>query len=151
MYAEGSETAWSTATTTIPFAVASLMTALSASRSDGLIALPWGPDEIRWRVSAIWPAASVLRLAMITLETTPETLAWALIEQIISSRQPLPCSVLETPTTYLVVVPPPVEPPHAARANAATSKAATKRPAVSGRSRCVTDDHLLFPCGPNGP
>src|SRR2546429_3577059 len=103
-------------------------------------------------MSAIWPVASVLRLAMITLETTPDTLAWALIEQIISSRQPLPCSVLETPTMYLVVVPPPpVEPPHATRANAATSKAPTQRPAVSGRSRCVTDDHLLFSCGPNGP
>src|SRR2546425_5519767 len=85
---------------------------------------------------------------MITLETTPDTLAWALIEQIISSRQPLPCSVLETPTTYLVVPPPPDEPPHATRANAATSKAATKRPAASGRSRCVTDDHLLFSMRP---
>src|SRR5712691_4833375 len=81
---------------------------------------------------------------MITLETTPETLACALIEQIISSRQPLPCSVLETPTTYLVVPPPPPDPPpHAARADAASSKAATNRPAGSGRLPSLMDKHLL--------
>src|SRR5690348_10865110 len=82
---------------------------------------------------------------MITLETTPETLACALIEQIISSRQPLPCSVLETPTTYLVVPPPPPPdpPPHAARADAASSKAATNRPAGSGRLPSLMDKHLL--------
>src|SRR5216684_6911255 len=91
---------------------------------------------------------------MITFETTPDTLAWALIEQIISSRQPLPCSVLETPTTYLVVVvvpPPPVEPPHATRAKAPTIKVATHRPAVSGHLRCVIDDTSCFKCGPYGP
>src|SRR5438132_14274788 len=136
----------------MPLSVAGLMTELSASRSEWLITITLAPEEIRFRMSAICPAASVLRLAMTTLETTPDALAWALIEQIISSRQPLPCSVLETPTMYLVVVPPPLDvPPHATRANPATSKAATQRPAVSGRSRCVTDDHLLFPCGPNGP
>src|SRR2546427_11626522 len=100
------------------------MTALSASRSDGLITITLAPDEIRLRMSAIWPAASVLRLAMITLETTPETLAWPLIQQMISSRQPLPCCVLEAPTTYLVGVPPPAQPPHAATADAPTRKAA---------------------------
>src|SRR2546421_1352189 len=152
MYAEGSETAWSTATTTIPFAVASLITGLSASRSDGLITITLAPEEMRLRMSAIWPVASVVRLATITLETTPDALAWALIEQIISSRQPLPVSVLDTPTTYLVAVPPPLDvPPHATRANAASINAATKRPAVRGRSRCVTDDHLLIEYGPNGP
>src|SRR5579859_4850203 len=41
---------------------------------------------------------------MTILETSPETVAWAFIEQIISSRQPLPWSVLETPTTYLAVL-----------------------------------------------
>src|SRR5690242_10584225 len=87
---------------------------------------------------------------MITLETTPETLACALIEQIISSRQPLPCNVLETPTTYLVVPPPllPDPPPHAASAEAATSNVATNRPAVSGRLPNVMDTHLLSECGP---
>src|SRR6266568_7417679 len=91
---------------------------------------------------------------MITLETAPDALACALIEQIISSRHPLPVSVLDTPTTYLVVVPPPFDwlPPHDTRANPATSKAATQRPAVSGRLRFVTDDHLLFSMRPpNGP
>src|SRR5438309_10046453 len=150
-YAVGSDTAWSTATTTMPLSVACLITALSASRSDGLMTITFAPEEIRLRMSAICPAASVLRLAMTTLETTPDALAWALIEQIISSRQPLPCSVLETPTTYLVVVPPPpVEPPHAIRAKAPTIKAATHRPALSGHSRCVTDDHLLVCNRPTG-
>src|SRR5438270_2700200 len=128
----------------MPLSVACLMTELSASRSEGLITITLAPEEIRFRMSAICPAASVLRLAMTTLETTPDALAWALIEQIISSRQPLPCSVLETPTTYLVVVPPlGDEPPHATRAKAPTIKAAIHRPALSGHSRCVTDDHLL--------
>src|SRR5260370_9524754 len=95
------------------------------------------PDEMRLRMSAIWPAASVLRLAMTTFETTPEALAWALSEQIISSRQPLPCSVLETPPTYLVLLPPPppLDPPQGARATASTRKAHPKRPAHTGCSR----------------
>src|SRR5438445_6996555 len=151
-YAVGSDSALSTATTTMPLSVACLITSLSASRSDGLMTITFAPDEIRLRMSAICPAASVVLLATITLETTPDALAWALIEQIISSRQPLPVSVLDTPTTYLVAVPPPLDvPPHATRANAATINAATNRPAVRGRSRCVTDDHLLIECGPNGP
>src|ERR1700716_1624909 len=50
-----------------------------------------------------------------TLETTPEAVAWALMEQIISSRKPLPVSVWEIPTTYFLA--PPLEllePPQAA-------------------------------------
>ena len=150
-YAVGSDTAWSTATTTMPLSVACLITALSASRSDGLMTITFAPDEIRLRMSAICPAASVLRLAMTTLETTPDALAWALIEQIISSRQPLPCSVLETPTTYLVVPPPLGWLPHATIAKAPTINAATHRAVVKWRSRLVTDDHLLLHAARIGP
>jgi len=57
-----------------------------------------------------------------TFETTPEAFACALIEQIISSRKPLPVSVLEMPTTYFLAVPPVLlEPPQAA-----TSKPAAR-------------------------
>ena len=37
---------------------------------------------------------------MLSDATSPETSAWALIEQIISSRQPLFVSVFETPMVY---------------------------------------------------
>src|SRR5690348_1863654 len=125
----------------MPLSVACLMTGLSASRSDGLMTITLAPDEIRLRMSAIWPAASVLRLAMMTLDTTPDAFACALMEQIISSRQPLPWSVFDTPTTYLVVPPPPPPelPPQATSAKAATSKAATMRPRERGHSNCVID------------
>ena len=77
------------------------MTGLSASRSDGLMMIAFAPAEMRLRMSAICSDGPPLRLATITFETRPEASASALIEQIISSRQPLPISVLETPTTYL--------------------------------------------------
>ena len=48
-------------------------------------------------MSSSWPAASVLRWAMLSELTLPEASACALIEQIISSRQPLPCTVFDTP------------------------------------------------------
>jgi hypothetical protein len=88
-------------TTTMPLSAACLITGLSASRSDGLTMIALTPAEIRLRKSAICSAGPPLRLATITFETMPEASAWALIEQIISSRQPLPISVLETPTTNL--------------------------------------------------
>src|SRR5256885_4347057 len=106
----------------MPLSEASLMTASSALRSDGLITITLTPAEIRLRMSEIWPLGSVVRLAVMTLETTPEALAWALMEQIISSRNPFPVSVLEMPTTYFLVPPPlPLEPPQAA-----TSKPAAR-------------------------
>src|SRR5277367_5147818 len=77
------------------------MTGFSASRSEGLMMMMFAPAEIRLRMSAICSDGPPLRLATITFETLPEAWASALIEQIISSRQPLPVSVLETPTTYL--------------------------------------------------
>src|SRR5829696_4398107 len=49
-----------------------------------------------------------------TLLTLPEASAWALTEQIICSRQPLPARVLLTPMTYFWSDPPPL-PPQAAR------------------------------------
>src|SRR5258708_34763885 len=96
MYADGSETAWSTATTTMPLSVACLMTVLSASRSEGLITITFAPAEIKLRMSAICSVGPPLRLATITFDTLPDAFACALIEQIISSRQPLPVSVFET-------------------------------------------------------
>ena len=65
--------------------------------SAGLTTMASTPAEIRLRMSSSWPAASVLRWAMLRLATLPEASACALIAQIISSRQPLPCTVLETP------------------------------------------------------
>src|SRR5580700_9792004 len=85
----------------MPLSAACLITGLSASRSDGLRMIALTPAEIRLRISAICSDGPPLRLATITFETRPEASASALIEQIISSRQPLPISVLETPTMYL--------------------------------------------------
>src|SRR4030081_3935930 len=57
-----------------------------------------------------------------TFDTMPEAFAWALMEQIISSRKPLPVSVLEMPTTYFLVPPVVVaDPPHAMASTPATS------------------------------
>src|SRR6266581_1652935 len=89
----------------MPLADASLMTASRALRSDGFMTITFTPAEIRLRTSAIWPLGSVVRLAVMILETTPEAFACALMEQIISSRKPLPVSVLEMPTTYFLVPP----------------------------------------------
>src|SRR6476659_1815623 len=77
------------------------MTAFSALPLDGLMTIALAPAEIRLRMSAICSAGPPLRFATMTLEITPLAFAWALIAQIISSRQPLPTSVLETPMTYV--------------------------------------------------
>ena len=58
------------------------------------------PAEIRLRMSAFCSAGPPFRFATITFETLPLESACALIAQIISSRQPLPTSVFETPSTY---------------------------------------------------
>src|SRR5712692_583555 len=113
----------------MPLAAASLMTGSSALRSDGLATITLTPAEIRLRMSAIWPLGSVVRLAVMTFDTMPEALAWALMEQIISSRKPLPVSVLEMPTTYffgpVVVL---LDPPQAT----ASSPAASTNPMAFG-------------------
>ena len=83
----------------MPRLAACLITGFSAARSDGLMMIALAPAEIRLRMSAICSDGPPLRLATMTLESLPEASASALIEQIISSRQPLPISVFDTPTT----------------------------------------------------
>ncbi len=91
---------WSTDTIFTPRAAAWATTALSALALDGLMMIAFAPAEIRLRMSAICSAGPPLRLATITFETLPLESAWALTAQIISSRQPLPTSVLLTPSTH---------------------------------------------------
>ena len=94
---------WSTETTSTPRAAACATTALSALALDGLMMIAFAPAEIRLRMSAICSAGPPLRLATMTLQTLPLASACALTAQIISSRQPLPTSVLLTPRTYFPV------------------------------------------------
>jgi hypothetical protein len=94
----GSVTFWSTTTTVMPAAVASASAGWMPAGSDGLTIIALTPALMRLRISSSWPAASVLRCAMLSEATLPEASACALIEQIICSRQPLPCTVLETPS-----------------------------------------------------
>src|ERR1700704_2694962 len=76
-----------------------------------------------------------------TLETMPEAFAWALMEQIISSRKPLPVSVLETPTTYfLVPLVDGVDPPQAV----ASSPAASINPMAFGHLPTDIYENLLL-------
>ena len=62
------------------------------------------PPEIRVRRSALCSAGPPFLLATLTALTMPLAAACALTEQIISSRQPLPTSVLETPRTNFACV-----------------------------------------------
>ena len=91
-------TAWSTATTTMPGVGRFLERRLDAGRIGRV-------DDDRVDAGAD-QVADVLELAggvgvavgdVERLATLPEASACALIAQIISSRQPLPCTVLETP------------------------------------------------------
>ena len=91
---------WSTETIFTPRAAACATTELSALALDGLMMIAFAPAEIRLRMSAICSAGPPLRLATMTFETLPLASACALTAQIISSRQPLPTSVLLTPSTY---------------------------------------------------
>src|SRR5215212_7022448 len=100
-HAPGAVTRWSTETTLIPRAAACWITELSAVELDGLMMIAFAPAEIRLRMSALCSAAPPFRFATITLLTTPLAFACAFTAQIISSRQPLPTSVFETPITYL--------------------------------------------------
>src|SRR3954454_16973714 len=96
----GAVTRWSTDTTLMPREAACEMTELSAVALDGLMMMAFAPAEIRLRMSAVCSAGPPLRFATTTLLTTPLASACALTAQIISSRQPLPTSVLDTPSTY---------------------------------------------------
>ena len=83
----------------MPWAIASSMTGLSCSRSDGLTMIASTPCEIRfWRSWICSVGPPFLEIAMTSL-TSPLASAWALTAQIISSRQPLPARVLLTPMT----------------------------------------------------
>src|SRR5438093_479772 len=76
------------------------MTELSAVELDGLMMIALAPAEIRLRMSSACSAGPLLRFASTTLLTLPLASACALTAHIISSRQPFPTSVLETPSTY---------------------------------------------------
>src|SRR5579883_3320839 len=104
----------------MPLSAACLMIGFKASRSDGLMMIALAPAEMRLRMSAICSDGPPFRLATITFETRPDASASALIEQIISSRQPLPISVFDTPTMYLPAADA-VPPAAAAKAKAATA------------------------------
>src|SRR5439155_199834 len=116
-------TRWSTEMILTPFAAACAITPFSALGLAGLMMIAFAPAEMRLRMSAIWPAGSVSRFARTTFETLPLTSASALIEQIISSRQPLLMCVFETPRTNLPALPE----PERAVAVAATAMAAAAR------------------------
>ncbi len=93
------------------------------------------PAEIRLRRSAICSDGPPLRLARTILETMPDASASALIEQTISSRQPLPISVLETPITYWAALAGPFGAPTAKVAPSAS--AAMPQNCFIGSSRSV--------------
>ncbi len=83
----------------MPWAIASSMTGLSCSRSDGLTMIASTPCEIRfWRSWICSLGPPFLEIA-ITWLACPLASASAFTAQIISSRQPLPASVLLTPIT----------------------------------------------------
>src|SRR4051794_36481591 len=124
--------------TLTPRCLAWAMTESSAVASAGLRMIAFAPEEIRLRIAAICSGAAPFWLEMRTLLTLPLAAACALTAQIISSRQPLPTSVLETPRTYFLPELPPLDPllelelsvplPHAATTTAATSATATAMP-----------------------
>src|SRR5215208_4364516 len=93
-----------------PRRLASEMTELSAVASAGLTMIAFAPEEIRLRTAAICSGAAPFWLDTRTFSTAPLASACALTAQIISSRQPLPTSVLETPSVnFFSALPPPPE------------------------------------------
>jgi len=99
LWACGAVTRWSTDTTFTPRDAAWAITAFSAFGLDGLTTIAFAPAEIRLRRSAFCSAGPPFRFATLTELTLPLASACALTEQIISSRQPFPTSVFETPMT----------------------------------------------------
>src|SRR4051794_34703129 len=93
-----------------PRRLASEITLLSAVASAGLMMIAFAPEEIRLRIAAICSGAAPFWLDTSTLSTAPLASACALTAQIISSRQPLPTRVLDTPSVnFLFALPPPPE------------------------------------------
>src|SRR5258706_9311714 len=96
----------------MPLALASAMTGLSAAASAGLARIALAPAEMSVRIAAICSGAPPFWFCTSTLLTLPLARAWALAPQIISSRKPLPTSVLLIPRTYfLPLAPLPDDPP----------------------------------------
>src|SRR4051812_17166400 len=92
----------------MPFCLACWITGFSAAASAGLAMIALAPAEIRLRIAAICSGAPPFWFWTMTLLTLPLAAACALIEQIISSRKPLPTSVLLTPITYFLPESPPL-------------------------------------------
>ena len=80
----------SIATTAMPCRVASLIAGVERVRIAGLMRIAFTSLAIRSRMSASWPAASVSLVDDGDALTLPDLTAWALAEQIMASRQPLP-------------------------------------------------------------
>src|SRR5947208_7413670 len=106
----------------MPRAAACAITLFRALGLDGLTTIAFAPAEMRFRRSAFCSAGPPFRFATFTELTLPLASASALTEQIISSRQPLPTSVLETPRTYFACV----FPDFAEAVTAATTETATR-------------------------
>src|SRR6266436_2822943 len=88
--------------TVMPAAIASAIAGFRASGPAGLMMIALTPWAIRVRMSESWPGASVSRWMIVTFETLPALTAWALAEQSIASRQPLPTPPgFENPIVYL--------------------------------------------------
>ena len=94
-------------------------------------------------MSAICSAGPPLRLATITLLTLPLASACALTAQIISSRQPLPTSVLETPMHVLGLG---LAPSCSRRTpHVATAATTPRAPQAAARSRAAPIDPNCHP------
>jgi hypothetical protein len=90
-------TAWSTEMTGMSASAASASASFTASGLTGFTMIASTSAAMRFRRSSSCPAASVSRWNTVSSATWPESTACALIEQIISSRQPLLVSVFDTP------------------------------------------------------
>src|ERR1700726_1274710 len=89
----------------MPLALASAITGLSAAASAGLARIALAPAEMSVRIAAICSGAPPFWFWTSTLLTLPLARAWAFAPQIISSRKPLPTSVLVTPRTNFLPLP----------------------------------------------
>ena len=117
--------------------------------------IAFAPDEIRLRMPAICALASPLTLWTRTSSTWPEASACALTEQIISSRQPLPTSVLLTPILYiffsaspppLLALPPPLSSSPQPAATTASTPIKSKSNAMGRARSFIGTKTLLLGC-----
>src|SRR5205085_3166918 len=117
------------------------MTLFNAFGLDGLTTIAFTPAEIRLRRSALCSAGPPFRFAILTELTLPLAAACALTEQIISSRQPLPTSVFETPRTYCACV----FPVFAEAVTTATTETATRATRATAQRAPVGRNFIRFP------